>query len=40
VIKGVEGIMLRTGGDVARYGGSGEMVAVLFRMIRKWTEVL
>jgi hypothetical protein len=37
---GVEGIVLRKGGDGGRRGGSGEMVAVLFRTIRKWSEVL
>jgi hypothetical protein len=38
--KGVEGIVLRKGGDDGRCGRSGQMVAVSFSTIRMWAEVL
>jgi len=40
VTKGVEGNVLQNGREVGRCGGSGEMVAVLFRKRRMWTKVL
>ena len=32
--------MLRKDTDVGRWGGCGEIVAIQFGMIRKWSEVL
>jgi hypothetical protein len=32
--------VLRKGGDVGRRGGSGERVAIYFRKIKEWSEVL
>ena len=40
ISSGVEGIVLRKGGDVGRRGGSGERVAVKLSKIKKWSEVL
>ena len=40
ILGGVEGIVLRKDGDVGRRGESGEMVAVKFSKIEKWSEVL
>jgi hypothetical protein len=37
---GLEGTVLQKGMDDSIRGGSGEMVAVSFSTVRKWSEVL